>query len=432
MNARVAAALAVKRVSWDGQSLSRVIPKMLASLDDAKEASLLQEIAYGTLRWRLQLTAVATLLLNKPLKEKDADVHCILLVGLYQLFYMRTADHAAVSQTVNAVKLINKPWASGLINGILRQAQRDQDALLEQVNQQVHCRWSHPKWLVRCIKRDWPEQWQQILAQNNVRPPMVLRVNRLQVDRDHYLAELEQCGLAAQPHEVAPEGIVLKQAVATDQLPRFQAGVVAIQDGAAQLATHLLDLAPAQRVLDACAAPGGKTCHILEHQPQLSKLQALEIDEKRTGRIQENLQRLHLDAQLTVADAAQPEQWWDGIPYDRILLDAPCSATGVIRRHPDIKSLRKASDIDALVKAQNKLLLALWPLLKVGGKLLYTTCSILAAENAAQIEHFLATNKNASEVVITATWGLKMSAGHQVLPGDQGMDGFYYACLVKI
>ncbi|VAW88653.1 16S rRNA (cytosine(967)-C(5))-methyltransferase [hydrothermal vent metagenome] len=432
MNARVAAARAVKLVSWDGQSLSRVIPNVAASLDDAKEAPLLQEMAYGTLRWRLQLAAVATLLLQKPLKEKDADVHCILLVGLYQLFYMRTADHAAVSQTVDAVKLINKPWAAGLINGVLRQAQRSQDALLEQVNQQPHCRWSHPKWLIRRLKRDWPEHWQQILSQNNERPPMILRVNQQRTDRVSYLAELEQCGWAAALHDAAPEGIVLTQAVNVDQLPRFKEGAVAIQDGGAQLAAHLLDTAPEQRILDACAAPGGKTCHLLESQPKLHLVQALDIDEKRIGRVNENLQRLHLEAQLIVADAKQPELWWDGIQYDRILLDAPCSATGVIRRHPDIKSLRKASDIDALVKEQNKLLIALWPLLKVGGKLLYTTCSILMDENMQQMQTFLVNNKDAKEDVITAEWGHKMKVGRQILPGDQSMDGFYYARVVKV
>ncbi len=432
MNVRVAAAHAVKLVSWDGQSLSRVIPDVAASLKDAKEASLLQEMAYGTLRWRLQLAAVAALLLQKPLKEKDADVHCTLLVGLYQLFYMRTADHAAVSQTVNAVKLINKPWAAGLINGVLRQAQRNQETLLEQVNQQPHCRWSHPKWLVRCLKRDWPEHWQQILSQNNERPPMVLRVNQQYTDRDSYQVELEQCGWTATRHNVAPEGIILTQAVNVDQLPHFKEGAVAVQDGGAQLAAHLLDTTPAQRILDACAAPGGKTCHILECQPELHVVQALDISEKRMARVKENLQRLHLDAQLTVADAAQPESWWDGVQYDRILLDAPCSATGVIRRHPDIKSLRKASDIDTLVEEQNKLLLALWPLLKVGGKLLYTTCSILMDENVQQMQTFLANKKDAKEDVITAAWGRKMKVGRQILPGDQSMDGFYYARLVKV
>jgi 16S rRNA (cytosine967-C5)-methyltransferase len=226
-------------------------------------------------------------------------------------------------------------------------------------------------------------------------------------------------------------GIVLENACDVKQLPGFADGVVSVQDSAAQLAVVLLDLQPNQRVLDACAAPGGKTCHVLETEPELAHVLALDRDAVRLGRIRENLERLGLTAQLREGDASDPRQWWDGTPYDRILLDAPCSATGVIRRHPDIKLLRKAADIAPLARRQQTLMARLWPLLAPGGMLVYATCSVLKQENELNVEHFLATHGDARERPIAAPWGHAGVCGRQILPGEAGMDGFFYACLVK-
>lgn len=430
LNAQAAAAYAVAQIIKNGRSLSQTLPEAIGRLQHPKDQALTQELCYGSLRWWPRLTLIISQLLQKPLKPKDQDIHALLIIGLYQLEYMRIPAHAAVSETVTATNVLGKQWAKGLVNGILRTFQREQESLAAEVAKDAEASSAHPRWLLERLKTAWPEQWRTITEANNDRPPMSLRVNQRATNRDRYLQSLAETELAAHPAPHATEGITLEQAVAVERLPGFEQGMVSVQDTAAQLAPGLMALQPGHRVLDACAAPGGKTCHLLESCPDID-LHALDQDPERLTRVEENLARLSLNASLITADASEPEQWWDGKPFDRILLDAPCSATGVIRRHPDIKLLRQADDIDKLVQQQQKLLHALWPLLRPGGILVYATCSILPQENSQQVMNFLEQQQDASEIRIDEDWGHYQTAGRQILPGEDEMDGFYYACLAK-
>ncbi len=430
MKSRTAAAKVLAQVLGKGRSLGGVLAPALAQLRQDGERALAQEMCYGVLRWYPRLAAILERLLSKPLKERDADVRGLLLLGLYQIIYMRVPDHAAVAETVAAARGLGKPWAGGLVNAVLRNYLRDSAHLLEEVDQNEAAALAHPAWLLELIKNAWPRDWQAIVTANNQRPPMALRVNARHRERDAYLRVLIDAGIAACPAPHTPHGITLEQPIDVERLPGFSEGWVSVQDSAAQLAATLLDVQPGQRVLDACAAPGGKAAHILESQPGID-LTALDSDAARLKRVNENLRRLHLQARLIEGDAAQPAAWWDGVMYDRILLDAPCSATGVIRRHPDIKVLRRPGDIAALAELQGRMLQALWPLLKRGGMFLYATCSILPQENEQQITHFLTAQTDACEKAIDASWGNPREAGRQILPGENGMDGFYYACLQK-
>lgn len=423
----------------DGQSLSQCLPDLLVQAAPIDRA-LVQELAYGSLRWRFRLEAQLRLLLKQPLKRKDRDITALLLVGLYQLEYTNIPAHAAVHATVEAVRATGKRWAVTLANGVLRSYQR-QRAELGAALLGRPAEWhAHPDWLVERLRGDWSEDWEAVLAANNQRPPLVVRVNPRRGSVAEYRAQLHAAGLAHAPLRYSDTGLCLQQPVAVERLPGFAAGAVSVQDAAAQLAAPLLNAAPGMRVLDACAAPGGKAAHILERTPQLAELIAVELDAARARRIDENLQRLGLAAQVLIADAAQPESWWDGRPFERILLDAPCSATGVIRRHPDIKSLRRDTDIGALAVTQARLLDALWPLLAPGGMLLYVTCSVLHQENDQQIAAFLQRQPQAREQRFEAAWGRALTQGRQILPGaaatesetwDGGMDGFYFAGLIK-
>jgi 16S rRNA (cytosine967-C5)-methyltransferase len=327
--------------------------------------------------------------------------------------------------------VLKKNWASGLVNACLRRAQREHEQLYRQADSVTEARFSHPDWLIGKIREHYPGSWQAMLEANNQRPPMHLRVNARQGSRDDYLAELESAGIVADKLDCCTNGIVLGRPVPVTQLPGFSQGRVSVQDGAAQLAATLLDLAPGQRVLDACAAPGGKACHILEHEPALASLEMVENSATRAERIGQNLARLGLTGELHIADASAPDSWWDGTPYQRILLDAPCSATGVIRRHPDIKLHRTPGQISAAVQLQSKILDALWPLLDSGGKLLYVTCSILPEENELQLRRFLSRHDDADEVALNLPWAQRRDPGYQILPGDSGLDGFYYGCIQK-
>ncbi len=430
MNPRARAARLITQVVDQGQSLSGLLPAELKGVLDSRERALIQELVFGTLRWYHQLADLLPDLIKKPLKQRDSDLHKLLLIGLYQLAHLSIAPHAAVHETVQAVRSLDKAWATGLVNAVLRTFQREAAQRLAALSTPAAV-FSHPDWLVQAIQKDWPDHWETILAANNERPPFSLRVNRQQVDRDSYLVELEAAGIHATKLEYAAEGVLVSDAMATDKLPGFAEGRLSVQDGAAQLVAGVLDLAPGQRVLDACAAPGGKTAHILESEPALEQVTAVDLDVGRLVRIEENLERLSLHAQLVCADAGEPDGWWDGQTYDRVLLDAPCSATGVIRRHPDIKLLRRSGDIHALAVRQQALLRGVWPLVKSGGMLLYTTCSVLAEENEMQIKSFLETTADADVATIDASWGQACQAGRQVLPGADGMDGFYYARLVK-
>lgn len=428
-HARDLAAECLVQVLVHGRSLADALPPRLEKLPE-RERGLCQEICYGVARWYPRLEALAGLLLNKPMKQKDQDIHALILLGLYQLGWLSIPPHAAVAETVAAAKRRNKPWASGLVNALLRRYQREQDELEQQLADNDPAQTAHPAWLLKAIRKDWPEQWPTIIEANNQRPPMTLRVNLGHASREAYLSRLEEAGIGAVANTHVPSAITLEQAVAVDRLPGFANGDVSVQDAAAQLAASLLQLAPGQRVLDACAAPGGKTGHILETAADLDVV-ALDQDARRLERVSENLHRLGKQAQLVAADAADTQAWWDGRPFDRILLDAPCSATGVIRRHPDIKILRRAQDIEQLVLTQRTLLDALWPLLKPGGILLYATCSTLKRENQLQVANFLANREDAEEIPLHESWGIKIPAGRQILAGQDGMDGFYYACLRK-
>ncbi len=428
---RAAAARLISSILQHKGSLSVLLPQHTANVPSANVA-FVKELCFGVLRWYFQLHAILQSLLAKPLRSKDLDVYALLLIGAYQLSYMRTPGHAALSQTVEACRNINKKWATGLVNGVLRKYDRNKETLFAAlaVNEQL----AHPQWLSERLGSAWPEDYQTIMHANNQRPPLTLRVNRLQGSRDDYLRELQAVNIAAHACSFAPQAIIVKQAVSVQSLPGFTAGRVSVQDEGAQLAAPLLDLQAGQSVLDACAAPGGKTCHMLELQPDLQLL-AIDIKPQRLQRVQENLDRLQLNAQLLAADLAEPERWHRGKNqdelFDRILLDVPCSATGVISRHPDIKFLRQAKDIAPLTQTQCKLLQVAWQMLKPGGKLLYSTCSILPDENEQIIDAFIKQTDDAAHESIHARWGRDRRYGRQLLPESNTHDGFYYALLSK-
>lgn len=436
MNPRLAAAKALTAVLNGKASLNSSLPIQLDKVE-VRDRGFTQDLAFGTARWQPRLSALATKLLQKPFKAADADVEALLLVGLYQLLYTRVPAHAAIGETVGCADKLKKPWAKALLNAVLRRAQRESQALLTELEHDPVVRTAHPRWLQKSLKAFWPEQWEAICAANNAHPPMILRVNRRHHSRDAYLKLLSEAGVAAKACVYSQDGIVLDEAGDVRSLPGFAEGWVSVQDEAAQLAADLLELAPGQRVLDACCAPGGKTCHILEVQPELAAVVAVDLEAKRLVRVRENLDRLGLDAQLIAADGRDTQAWWDGKPFQRILLDAPCSATGVIRRHPDIKLTRQAEDIAALAQLQGELLDAMWQALEVGGILLYATCSTLPTENTEVIEAFLARTPGARELDIGGQLGqpaagLKQPHGRQLLAQEGGHDGFYYAKLIKI
>jgi 16S rRNA (cytosine967-C5)-methyltransferase len=390
-----------------------------------------KELGYGTLRWHPRLAAFLARLLEQPLKGSDLDVEALLLLGLYQLIYMRVPDHAAVRETVEACRTLKKGWAAGLVNGVLRRFLRERAALEAAIADDPAARYAHPLWFIDELRRDWPHHWEEMLAAGNERPPLTLRVNRARNPRDAFLGQLAAAGLAARACRHSPDGVVLDKPLDVAALPGFAAGQCSVQDEAAQLAAGLLDVSPGQRVLDACAAPGGKACHLLEWHPGLA-LTLVERDSFRARRIHENLERLGLHADVRVADACEPLGWWDGVPFDRILLDAPCSASGVVRRHPDAKLRHRPDQLEAAASLQKRLLDALWPLLMPRGKLVYATCSVFRRENAAQLEGFLAAHGDAEALPLDDVgWGVRSGAGRQILSGEDGMDGFYYACLQK-
>ena len=431
MNPRLAAARALASVLSGKASLGSSLPPLLDKVD-ARDRGLAQDLAFGTARWQPRLALIAEKLLQKPFKAADHDVEALLLVGLYQLFYTRIPAHAAIGETVACVDKLKKTSLKGLLNAVLRNAQRDGEAICASLDSDPVLHTAHPRWLQKALKANWPEHWQAICAANNAHPPLILRVNRRLRSSDAYLAELTAAGIAASPCTYSRDGIVLAQACDVTGLPGFAAGHVSVQDEAAQLAADLLQLAPGQRVLDACCAPGGKTCHLLEAEPKLAHVLGVDLEAKRLVRVRENLARLGLEAELIAADGRDLASWWDGQPFQRILLDAPCSATGVIRRHPDIKLTRQASDITALATLQGELLDALWTTLEVGGILLYATCSVLPEENSDNIGAFLARTPGARELDIDGEFGLKQAHGRQLLPQVDGHDGFYYAKLIKI
>jgi 16S rRNA (cytosine967-C5)-methyltransferase len=415
----------------DGRSLDTVLAGPVAGVDDDRDRALAAELSFGVCRWYRRLDALVGLLVRKPLRGKDRDLHVLLLVGAYQLLYSRVPPHAAVSSVVQVSRDLGKGWASKLINGVMRRLQREQAELAAQVDADAAVRHAQPDWLFNAIAQAWPAQHESILGALQQRPPMTLRVDLSRTTRADYAAKLAAAGIPARPHATVPAALVLDRPVGVSCLPGFDSALVSVQDAGAQLAGAFLDLAPGQRVLDACAAPGGKTLDILQRCPQADVV-ALDIDRERLVRVEQNLERAGLSAELVVADAASAAgQPWAERRYDRILVDAPCSATGVMRRHPDIRLLRRAADIDALVRRQAAILDALWPLLAPGGRLLYVTCSLLPAENDAQIAAFLDRWPDAESLALASPPGNRLANGVQLLPGIDDTDGFYYAALSR-
>ncbi len=424
MNIRATAAQVIFHVVDKGQSLSTALP--LAQLKVApKDQALLQEICYGVLRFLPRLESITQALMEKPLTGKQRVLHHLILVGLYQLSAMRIPAHAAVAETVNATKDLRKPQLRGLINAVLRGYQREQANLDAKALSHDAGKYAHPSWLLKLLKEAYPQKWQSIVNANNERAPMWLRVNQRHYQTLDYLELLKKVGIEGALLAEAPNAIKLQAPASIDRFPEFSDGAVSVQDAAAQLAINYLAPEKNELILDCCAAPGGKTCHILEREPN-AKVVAMDLDPERLKRVKDNLARLKIDAQVICEDARYPEKSWQGDKFDRILLDAPCSATGVIRRHPDIKWLRRKEDIDQLVALQAEILDAMWQQLKIGGTLVYATCSITPQENQQQIKAFLARTKNAR-----LQTGTQESPGRQILPGEQDMDGFYYAVLTK-
>lgn len=429
MNVRAMAAVALGQVLDAGCSLTTALPVALERTAP-RDHGLLRELCYGVCRWQPQLQYLLDAVLKRPLDPQESVLRALLLTGLYQLHRLRIPPHAAVAETVAAARQLGKAWAAGLSNAVLRAFLRRRTELLTQVEADACARTAHPPWLLARLQQDWPDDWLAVVAANNAHPPMTLRVNQQRGDRAAYQTRLAAAGQEATPTAPAPAALTLRRPLDPLTLPGFAEGWASVQDAAGQLAAPLLDAEVGMRVLDACAAPGGKTAHWLELTPGL-RLTALDVDAKRLARVQDTLSRLGLAAQLVAGDAARPETWWDGQPYERILLDAPCSATGVIRRHPDIKLLRREADIAALAARQRDLLTALWPLLRPGGRLLYATCSVLRQENEQVAAAFLAAQPDAAELALPPAWGRAQRRGRQILPGEADMDGFYYALIEK-
>lgn len=426
---RQAAVQVLQRVLVHGRTLPDALAPFLAKLPDSRDRALCQEICYGVLRWHSRLEALVLGLLEQRPRSRDRDLALLLETGLYQLLYTEVPSHAAVSATVDTTRELGKSWAARWVNAVLRRFQREHDDRLRAADVDRATRYAMPAWLLQWLAADWPEEWESLVRASNVRAPLTVRVNRRRISREAWLAQLGAIPLAGASVAGLPQAVILDQPRPVDELPGFADGKVSVQDAAAQFAAIILALQPGQRVLDACAAPGGKTAHILEQ--AAVALTALDIDAQRLARVDENLVRLGLRAKLLLGDAADPESWWDGQAFDRILVDAPCSGTGVIRRHPDIKWLRRPDDLPALTATQQRLLEQLWPLLASGGRLIYATCSVLRVENDTVIESFLRGHPDAAVCAPDIPLGRALQFGHQILPGERDMDGFYYACLEK-
>ncbi len=417
-NIQLAATQIVQQVMEDGRNLNQVLDESLRrkSVWAPAQRAALQDLSYGTLRFYGQLNSILNLLLHKHMT--DHRITYLLLVALYQLQYSRAAQHAVVDHAVRSADILN-PKIRGLVNAILRNFLRNQADLIVQSAANEEGRYSHPQWWIDELRFQFGTTADAILKAGNEHPPMTLRVNQRRGTTADYLAKLIEQDIPARL--IAPDALQLDKPVSVDKLPGFFEGMVSVQDAGAQYAARLLDVKSGMRVLDACAAPGGKTAHMLELADV--EMVALDKDEKRLLRVNENLQRLELSATLLAGDAAAPEQWWDGKPFERILADVPCSATGVVRRHPDIKWLRRKKDIASFAAQQADILQALWPLLAQDGLFLYATCSVFKQENQDVVDKFLAKNPKAKQLVTELP-------GAQLLPDDQH-DGFFYALLQK-
>jgi 16S rRNA (cytosine967-C5)-methyltransferase len=429
------ASRAVARIAFGG----RTADDALSPFETAKDRSAVRAIALGTVRWYLRLAAVLDQLLERPDKVVP-EIRALLATALHQIEYSRNPLHSTVDAAVDASRVLRQERAAGLVNGVLRRFTREKGALLARADQDLATRTAHPQWLVEQIQAAWPVQLESILAANNGHPPMVLRVDRSRISVADYIAELAAAGITGKAIPWAPAAVELAEPVGITALPGFSEGRVSVQDAGAQLAALLLDAQPGMHVLDACAAPGGKTGHLLEHTEGLAELVAIDIEDHRLKRVRENLQRLRREAKVIAGDVRKPEGWWDKRPFDRILVDAPCSSTGVIRRHPDIKLLRRPGDIASLAATQLAILDSCFRMLAPGGRLIYATCSILPAENQNVLGEFLSKHQRARAVSVTAAATLPAEipgaqpsgTGLQLIPGSEaGTDGFHYACVEK-
>lgn len=423
-NLRSMAASAIEKVVEQGQSLSNILPPLQQKVSD-KDKALLQELCFGVLRTLPQQEWLISKLMSRPMTGKQRTIHYLIMVGFYQLLHTRIPPHAALAETVEGAVVIKRPQLKGLINGVLRQFQRQQEELLAEFADSDK-RFLHPEWLLKRLQKAYPSKWEAIVEANNLRPPMWLRVNRNHHTRDEWLALLETAEMNGFTHDAYPDAIRLASPAPVQALPGFEQGWVTVQDASAQGCMTYLEPQNGDRILDLCAAPGGKTTHILEVAPKASVM-AVDIDEQRLSRVYDNLKRLGMKAEVKQGDGRTPAQWCGDEQFDRILVDAPCSATGVIRRHPDIKWLRRDRDINELAQLQSEILDAVWPHLKPGGTLVYATCSVLPEENSQQIAAFLKRTSNAT----LRTTGTPGKPGVQNLPGAEEGDGFFYAKLIK-
>jgi len=426
---RALAAQALADVALRGVSLREVMERQAPRLPDSRDRALLMALVSDGARWWLRFDAALDRLLERSLREKEPRIHALLVLGLVQLEILQLPAYAAVAATVQAARELKRPQLAGLVNAVLRRWQREREQHLAALDAQPRTRHAHPAWLAKAIVNDWPDQADAVMAADNREPPLMLRVNARRATRDALIERLQAAGYEAQAHDWLRDGIVLPHSSDVTRMPGFAEGLFAVQDGSAQVAADLLNARNGQRVLDACAAPGGKACHVLERADVT--LTALEFDAHRAERVTQNLERLGLSAQLVIGDAGNPDAWWDGQPYDRILIDAPCSATGVLRRRPDVRLHRRDTDIAALTAQQRRILDGLWPTLAVGGRLVYVTCSLLRAENEAVIEAWLGARKDAHVVAFELPVGQRAAIGWQVLAGDGDLDGMYYAVIEK-
>lgn len=408
------------------------MPVELNKIRDLRDKAFAQALCFGVLRHYYSLELILGELLHKKIKKKDHDIKALILIGFYQLGHMRIPAHAAVNETVETCKTLKKDWARNMVNATLRNYNRANGKFSELISANNAARYNHPDWMIGRIKQEYPGYWQTIIEENNLLPPMTLRINTCRTSREDYIKRLAAAGIKGSAPDLSENAVTLAEPVDAEMLPDFLSGDVSVQDLGAQLAAPLLAPKANERILDACSAPGGKLAHLLEYQPALKEAVALEPKPERFKKLSNTLARTRLNATLIRDDARTPETWWDRRSFDRILVDAPCSASGIIRRHPDIKYLRTPADIKELVLLQTEILQALWPLLKKGGKLLYATCSIFAAENDGQIARLAGKYKNLRIMAIPGDWGMPTKYGRQILPGERKMDGFYYARLQKI
>ena len=426
---RALAAKGLAEVALRGASLRDVMERNAPRLRDPRDRALLMALLSEGARWWLRFDAAVDGLLEKSLRHKDPAIHALLVLGLVQLEILELQDYAAVAATVEAARALGRPQLAGLVNAVLRRWLRERETLIARLDARPQTRHAHPAWLAAALTRDWPAEADAVMAADNREPPLMLRVNRQRSDRETLLGQLQSAGYAATAHPWLADALVLPHSTDVTRMPGFEDGAFAVQEGAAQVAADLADLKDGLRVLDACAAPGGKACHLLER-AQID-LTALESDPKRAERIGQNLMRLRLNAKVVIGDAGAPAGWWKRQAFDRILIDAPCSATGVLRRRPDVRLHRRESDIAAMHEQQRRILSALWSLLAPGGRLVYITCSVLRAENEAIVGELLAAQPDAHPVAFTLPAGQAAKLGWQILPGDGDLDGMYYAVLEK-